>query len=58
MLPDPSNTGTFKLRLPPDLLTEAERAYAEQRDDLRVDSLRPTMFGRIAELFSGSRRSR
>jgi hypothetical protein len=46
---------TEKFALPPDLLAEASRRTV-RRDDFRVEAFKPSLFGRLFEMFAGKPR--
>jgi len=50
---DNSQTGTFKLNLPQDLLFEAARAGKPKQEELRVEGWRNSWFRRISEVLVG-----
>ncbi len=50
---DNSMTGTFQLKLPKDLLLEAQRAAKKPTNDLRVEGWRTSWMTRLSELFVG-----
>ena len=50
---DNSMTGTFKLNLPKDLLSEAARAPQVKTEQLRVEGWRNSWLSRISELLVG-----
>jgi hypothetical protein len=50
---DNSMTGTFRLELPKDLLTEAQRAAKKPKNDLRVEGWRSSWLTRLSEKLVG-----
>jgi len=50
---DNSMTGTFQIDLPKDLLSEARRAAATKKDQLRVEGWRNSWLSRLSELLVG-----
>jgi hypothetical protein len=50
---DDSMTGTFRLSLPQELLTEASRHYEPKPEMLRVEGWRTSWLSRLAELLLG-----
>lgn len=60
MTPDEAMTGTFKMKLPQDLLNAIERQPKQDpNSDLTVGSMKPTLVERMIGLFTrkNSRRS-
>jgi hypothetical protein len=47
----------FQLNLPKDLLTELDRRPVRQRNDMHVESMKPSLLGRVVEIFAGKRPS-
>jgi hypothetical protein len=53
MTPDEAMTGTFKMKLPPDLLNAIEHhPVQEQSKDLTVGAMKPTLVERMLGLFT------
>jgi hypothetical protein len=50
---DNTMTGTFQINLPKDLLSEAKRAAAPEKEQLHVEGWRNSWLSRIAELIVG-----
>ena len=50
---DHSMTGTFRLELPKDLISEAQRAAKKPKDNLRVEGWRSSWLSRISEKLIG-----
>jgi len=47
-----------KMHLPADLLSELKRRGAAPRTDMHVEGWKPSLLGRLVELFTGRPRSR
>jgi hypothetical protein len=50
---DDSMTGTFRLELPKDLLSEAQRASLKPKDNMHVEGWRGSWLSRISEKLVG-----
>jgi hypothetical protein len=50
---DKTDTGTFQLNLPKELLTEAKREPKKQPEQLKVDGWRYSWFSRLSEMIVG-----
>ncbi len=50
---DHSMTGTFQLKLPKDLLVEAQRAAKKPKNDLQIEGFRTSWLTRLSEMFVG-----
>jgi hypothetical protein len=50
---DHSTTGTFRLELPKDLLSEAQRSAKNPAESLRVEGWRSSWLSRISEKLVG-----
>jgi hypothetical protein len=46
-----------KMQLPADLMSELKRRGAAPRTDMHVEGWKPSLFGRLVELFTGHRRA-
>ncbi|HUX72987.1 MAG TPA: hypothetical protein VMV25_03735 [Steroidobacteraceae bacterium] len=51
---DHSVTGSFAIRLPQELLAEAQRIAPQEKADLRIDAWRRSWLSRLFELLVGS----
>ncbi len=52
-------TGTFKLKLPPELLTALQQTPVQgPGKDMEVNAMRPSLMERVVEWFSGAPRRR
>jgi hypothetical protein len=47
---------TEKFALPPDLVAEVSRRSTARRDDFRVEAFKPSLLGRVMEMFAGKPR--
>ena len=52
---EPALADNSKLNLPPELVAELQRRGLEPRNDFTVEGWKPSLLGRIMELFSGRR---
>ena len=52
-MPDNSMTGSFQIKLPKDLVAEANRAAAPKKEQLHVEGWRNSWLSRISELLVG-----
>jgi hypothetical protein len=58
MTPDQAMTGTFKLKLPEDLLDAVQHNPVDRGNDMTVVAMRPSLVERVIGLFSRRKKSR
>jgi hypothetical protein len=50
---DDAATGTFRLNLPQDLLSEAQRQSKQRKEKMEVEGWRTTWLSRVSEILIG-----